>query len=298
MEANEQTWQDYRRDLVAGRKSPRTIEAYRYAFASLAAWAGRDVLSLAKTDILAWLTDLQDGHEPETVHTYYRRARTFYAWAENEGLLPSASPMARVSPPATGEKLIAMPTADDIRAVLAAVTACKPRDFASWRDEAIIRLFCEPGAPRVSAMAALTLAQIDMNTDSLTFRDKGEKWRTIPLSAKAARALSRYLRARQRYPQAAAHPDVLFLGKRGRMTRDGIYQMLERRCAQAGVARIHPHAFRHFSTDAWLSRGGRERDIMTLNGWTSTQMLKRYGAIAAARRAAAAAHGLSMGNEL
>jgi site-specific recombinase XerD len=298
MDTNGQTWADYRRDLVAGRKSPRTIEAYRYAFRSLAEWAaGRDVLSLAKADILQWLTDLQDGHESETVHTYYRRARTFYAWAEAEELLPGANPMARIKPPATEEKLIVMPTADDIRAVLAAVTACKPRDFASWRDEAMIRLFCEPGAPRVSAMASLTLAQIDLNTDTLTFRDKGEKWRTIPISAKTARALSRYLRARPRHTRAGER-DELFLGKRGPMTRDGIYQMLERRCAEAGVARIHPHAFRHFTTHHFLKRGGGDHNIMMLNGWTSTQMLRRYGAAAAAERAAAAAVELSMGNEL
>jgi len=30
----------------------------------------------------------------------------------------------------------------------------------------------------------------------------------------------------------------------------------------------------------WLDRGGPEGDLMELNGWTSPQMLRRYGASA------------------
>lgn len=300
MDANEMTWRDWARDLTAQRKSPRTVEGYRDGYVSLARWAaGADLLSLAKADILAWLTGLQETHAPSSVHTYYRRAKALYGWAEAEGLLPGENPMARVHPPKLTEPPVQIPPVGDIRAVLAAVTATagRARDFASFRDEAIIRLFCEPGAPRVSAMAALRLDEADLAMDRLTFTDKGGKWRTVPVSARAARALSRYLRVRPRHPRAAIRPEI-FLGKRGAMTRDGIYQMIERRCAQAGVPRIHPHAFRHFTTDAFLERGGREHDIATLNGWTSTAMLKRYGAIHAARRAAAAAVELSMGNEL
>jgi hypothetical protein len=37
---------------------------------------------------------------------------------------------------------------------------------------------------------------------------------------------------------------------------------------------------------AWsLDRGGAERDLMELNGWTSPQMLTRYGASARGARA-------------
>ena len=37
-----------------------------------------------------------------------------------------------------------------------------------------------------------------------------------------------------------------------------------------------PHHFSH----TWLDRGGAERDLTELNGWTSPQMLTRYGASA------------------
>ena len=46
---------------------------------------------------------------------------------------------------------------------------------------------------------------------------------------------------------------------------------------QCGVD-VKPHRLRHHFSHTWLDRGGAERDLMELNGWTSPQMLTRYGA--------------------
>ena len=42
---------------------------------------------------------------------------------------------------------------------------------------------------------------------------------------------------------------------------------------------------RHDFSHTWLDRGGPEGDLMELNGWTSPQMLTRYGASARGARA-------------
>jgi hypothetical protein len=47
------------------------------------------------------------------------------------------------------------------------------------------------------------------------------------------------------------------------------------------------HRFRHLFPHTWLDRGGSEGDLMELDGWSSPQMLCRYGA--SARSAAPAA---------
>jgi len=57
-----------------------------------------------------------------------------------------------------------------------------------------------------------------------------------------------------------------------------------RRGRQAGVE-VFPHRFRHHFSHTWLDRGGAEGDLMELNGWTSPQMLRRYGASARSARA-------------
>ena len=65
-------------------------------------------------------------------------------------------------------------------------------------------------------------------------------------------------------------------GGRGPLTGNGIYQMVKRRGDQAGV-RVYPHRFRHHFSHTWLDRGGAEGDLIELNGWSSPQMLERYG---------------------
>jgi hypothetical protein len=42
---------------------------------------------------------------------------------------------------------------------------------------------------------------------------------------------------------------------------------------------------RHLFSHTWLDRGGAEGDLMELNGWSSPQMLRRYGASARSARA-------------
>jgi len=57
-----------------------------------------------------------------------------------------------------------------------------------------------------------------------------------------------------------------------------------RRGRQCGVT-AHPHRFRHHFSHTWLDRGRADQDLMELNGWTSPQMLTRYGASARGARA-------------
>jgi integrase len=71
---------------------------------------------------------------------------------------------------------------------------------------------------------------------------------------------------------------------RGPLTASGIYQAVARRGREAGVE-VWPHRFRHHFSHAWLDRGGPEGDLMELNGWSSPQMLTRYGASARSARA-------------
>jgi integrase len=66
--------------------------------------------------------------------------------------------------------------------------------------------------------------------------------------------------------------------------RLGIYQIVARRGRECGL-HAWPHRFRHHFSHTWLDRGGAEGDLMELNGWSSPQMLRRYGASARAARA-------------
>jgi integrase len=127
-------------------------------------------------------------------------------------------------------------------------------------------------------------SDLDLQAREIRIRGKGSKPRTVKIGHQAARSLDRYLRARARHAQA--HRPQLWLGvnNRGPLTATGIYQIVARRSRQCGVS-VYPHRFRHHFSHTWLDRGGAERDLMELNGWTSPQMLTRYGASARGARA-------------
>jgi integrase len=106
----------------------------------------------------------------------------------------------------------------------------------------------------------------------------------VKIGYQTARTLDRYLRARARHAQAWRPQLWLGVNNRGPMTANGIYQMIARRGRQCGVD-VWPHRFRHHFSNTWLNRGGPEGDLMELNGWTSPQMLRHYGASARSARA-------------
>jgi integrase/recombinase XerD len=60
--------------------------------------------------------------------------------------------------------------------------------------------------------------------------------------------------------------------------------VIVRRGRECGVE-VYPHRFRHHFSHTWLDRGAPEGDLMELNGWTSPQMVRRYGASARSARA-------------
>jgi integrase/recombinase XerD len=168
--------------------------------------------------------------------------------------------------------------------------ACAGRGFAQRRDAAIIAVFRSTGI-RLAELAGIRChpqdtqrSDLDLWQREITVRGKNRKARIVKISYPAARTVDRYLRARARHVQAWRPQLWLGVNNRGPMTANGIYQMIARRGRQSGAS-VYPHRFRHHFSHTWLDRGGPEGDLMELNGWTSPQMLRRYGASARSARA-------------
>ncbi|MGH8775885.1 MAG: tyrosine-type recombinase/integrase [Jiangellaceae bacterium] len=182
-------------------------------------------------------------------------------------------------------------TKTQMKALLA---ACAGRDFSDRRDAAVILLLADTGMRR-SELAGLTTEDLDLRARLVYVEGKGDathrkRHRTVPFGARTAQAVDRYLRSRRMHGRADS-PD-LWLSQKGRLTSDGIRQMLERRGREIGV-RLYAHMFRHGFADAWLRSGGAEGDLQELAGWKSRVMLRRYAAANRAERAREAYRRLS-----
>jgi integrase/recombinase XerD len=271
--------------LRAEKKSPKTIRTYVEAAQWLAAeylipngitdWA-----DVKARHIQEWTVSLLDRYSDSYASNQFRALQQFFKWLATEDPdEPRPNPVANLKPPKVADKLVPVFTEKELAAILA---TCKGGGFQNRRDYAIISLFKDAGI-RLSELASLGMDDISPANREATVTGKGDRQRTVRFTYDTARALDRYTRERDKHPIARSW--ALWLGMHGGpMTPSGIYQMIERRGREAGVE-VNPHKFRHTFSHNWLDNGGAEGDLMELNGWSSPQMLARYGRSARSARA-------------
>ena len=268
--------------LAAEGKAAKTIRTYTEAvqwFAAARLQADRASWEqVTSRDIQQWMAWLLGRYSAAYASNQYRALQQFFKWLAAEDQLPD--PMAGLAPPRVPAKLVPVFTSEELNQL---ERACAGRSFTQRRDTAIIAVLTATGI-RLSELAGLRCRDVDLWQREITVRGKGSKDRIVKIGHQAARSLDRYLRARSRHAQAWRPPLWLGASNREPLTAAGIYQMITRRGRQAGVEAF-PHRFRHHFSHTWLDRGGPEGDLMELNGWTSPQMLRRYGASARSARA-------------
>jgi len=286
------------RYLRAERKSERTVKLYQDAVRFLAEWLaeqGRPATGaeLTRDTFVDYFAASAVKDAPATLLTRYRHLRTFCSFLAAEGEV-AVSPMAGLTPPTAPDVPVPVLTDDEIRAMIKAAAA-GPTQFLARRDEAIVRMFTD-GGPRISEMASMLLAELDVDGGSVWVEGKGGRRRLVMFGAKTGRAVDRYVRARRSHPRSSEA--ALWLGQRGGLRSPGIDGRLRALATAAGVQDVHAHRFRHTWVDDWLSAGGGEQDLKRLAGWRSDAMLARYGSSRADARAREAHHRLARGDRL
>jgi integrase/recombinase XerC len=289
---NDTLSEEFLRHLAVERNaSPRTVKAYREALGAFRALTKTPWKKCTPDDFRDYLfAIMKRGQARSYVRLQFSALRSFYKYlADRKGL--RTDPVRQLQLPKIEKKLPLVLTRQQIDELLAApLKIAKNRAAPAWmplRDVAIMELFYSSGL-RLSELAALNVADVDLYTESVRVFGKGRKERICPIGAPALEAISRYREA------ANVHSGPLFINKaRKQISPRSIWLILKRYLRQTSIPiSISPHKLRHSFATHMLDRGADLRSVQALLGHASLSTTQIYTHVTVERlkKAYASAH--------
>ncbi|OLD88902.1 MAG: tyrosine recombinase XerC [Gemmatimonadetes bacterium] len=257
--------------------SPHTVKAYERDVSAFAAfcqnyyggpwtWAGVDRLAIR--GFLA--AEQQRGVGKRSVARALSALRTFYRFLNaTRGLEVNPARAAR-----TPKIDRTLPTYLDRQETDELFNHAEQRaaagGFTETRDLAILEMFYSTGV-RLSELAGLNDADVDLVSDQVKVRGKGKKERIVPLGSHASGTLRTYLAKR-------GHGRAVFVNRRGkRLSPRGIQLAMKRLFETlARGTNLHVHALRHSFATHLLDAGADLRAVQELLGHASLGTTQVY----------------------
>jgi integrase/recombinase XerD len=268
--------------LLAARRAPRTVEAYRRDLAALARWLGRPVGGATAEDLELYLAgERAAGRSSATIA---RRAAAIRSFFRHQVLLGGRTdnPAAELEVPRRTRRLPRTLSPGEAERLIGAAAGTAPR---ALRDRALAELLYGAGL-RVGEAVGLDRTGVDLDGRLVRCVGKGGKERIVPIGRQAADALRRYLARGRPYLDRRHRPELFLNAQGGPLTRAGAFLVLRRLAAKAGLEpeRIHPHLLRHSFATHLLEGGADLRSVQEMLGHADLATTELYTHVSDRRR--------------
>ncbi len=254
-----------------------TVAAYARDLRRLFAWLGARRLEKLRVSELAgypaWLAE--QGLAPGSVARHVASLKVFFRFLQLEGAI-SDNQAELLGYQKLWQRMPQTLSVDQVDQLLAAPR----RADGQWlRDRALLETLYATGC-RVSELSHLRLRDVHLAERYMQVRGKGDKQRMVPLGARAAAAIERYLREERGVLAArrSPAPEWLFLSVRGdRLRRERVWELIKRYALRVGASpEVSPHSLRHSFATHLLAGGADLRQVQEMLGHASIATTQIY----------------------
>jgi integrase/recombinase XerD len=268
--------------LLAARRAPRTVEAYRRDLEQLAAWLEHPVSSASVEELERWIAQMRaDGRAATTIARRIAAVRAFF---RHQMLLGARgdNPAAALALPKRLRKLPRTLSPAEAERLIDAAAGTTPR---AMRDRALVELMYGAGL-RVSEALGLDRRAVDLDERIVRALGKGRKERLVPLGRPAVESLRRYIAMGRPHLDRRHRPELFLNARGGPLTRAGAFLILRRLAGKAGLEpeRVHPHLLRHSFATHLLEGGADLRSVQEMLGHADLSTTELYTHVSDRRR--------------
>ena len=268
--------------LLAARRAPRTVDAYRRDLAALHAFLRGPVAAATSADLERYAARMRaDGLAPATLARRTAAARTFFRHLQLVGARGD-NPAAGIALPRRTRRLPRTLSPGEVERLIEAASGTTPR---ALRDRALVELLYGAGL-RVSEAVGLAKGGVDLEERAVRVSGKGGKERVVPVGRQAVESLRRYLARGRPHLDRRHRPELFLNAKGGALTRSGAFLILRRLAGAAGLepGRVHPHLLRHSFATHLLEGGADLRSVQEMLGHADLSTTELYTHVSDRRR--------------
>ena len=268
--------------LLAARRAPSTVEAYRRDLAGLAGFLGAQLRTASVSDLERYTAELRAaGLAASTLARRTAAARTFFRHLQLVGVRED-NPAAEVTLPRRTRRLPRTLSPGEVERLIEAAAGTSPR---ALRNRALVELLYGAGL-RVSEATGLAKGGVDLDERAVRVLGKGGRERVVPVGREAVEALRRYLARGRPFLDRRHRPELFLNAKGGPLTRSGAFLILRELAAAAGLepGRVHPHLLRHSFATHLLEGGADLRSVQEMLGHADLGTTELYTHVSDRRR--------------
>ena len=268
--------------LLAARRAPLTVDAYRRDLTQLSTLLGHPIASATVEELEGWIAQMRaDGRAATTIARRIAAVRAFY---RHQLLLGARSdnPAAALALPKRLRTLPRTLSAAEAERLIDAAAGTTPR---AMRDRALVELMYGAGL-RVSEALGLDRRAVDLDERIVRAVGKGRKERLVPLGRPAVESLRRYIAMGRPHLDRRHRPELFLNARGGPLTRAGAFLILRRLAGKAGLEpeRVHPHLLRHSFATHLLEGGADLRSVQEMLGHADLATTELYTHVSDRRR--------------